>query len=232
MYQLAEIVQGRGYLRHGIEVGSGDVVLDVGANVGVAAAFFAVECGAGTVHSFEPVPQVFEQLKQNLRAFPACKPHPYGLYSQKVTTEIGFYPDAWAISSLHADPTADKSLLRRTLHNLGVTEQEAEERLAGRLRVENVRCELRTLSGALETEGIQRVDLLKIDVERAELDVLAGIEEADWPQIRQVAVEIHLDASDRERTVEILERHGFSVTQDQDPTMSGTPVRMLYAVRR
>ena len=45
-YQLDEIVESRIYLRHGIEVSEGDVVFDVGANVGVAAAFFAEECGA------------------------------------------------------------------------------------------------------------------------------------------------------------------------------------------
>lgn len=31
------------------------------------------------------------------------------------------------------------------------------------------------------------MDLLKIDVERAELEVLAGVEAAHWPLIRQVS---------------------------------------------
>lgn len=34
----------------------------------------------------------------------------------------------------------------------------------------------------------RQVDLLKIDVERAELEVLAGVEAAHWPLIRQVGV--------------------------------------------
>ena len=68
-YQLEEIVGDRTYLRHGIQVREGDVVLDVGANVGVAALFFALECGAGRVHSFEPVAPLFELLRPNTRAF-------------------------------------------------------------------------------------------------------------------------------------------------------------------
>ena len=77
--RLAEVVEGRPYLQHGIEVRPGDVVLDIGANIGVAAAFFAVECGAGLVHSFEPIAPIFAYLEQNLRHFPACIPHHYGL---------------------------------------------------------------------------------------------------------------------------------------------------------
>ena len=35
------------------------------------------------------------------------------------------------------------------------------------------------------------MDLLKIDVERAEKEVLQGILPSDWPKIRQVAMEVH-----------------------------------------
>jgi hypothetical protein len=54
-YQLEEIVESRIYLQEGVEVRPGDVVLDIGANIRVAAAFFAAECRAGAVHCFEPV---------------------------------------------------------------------------------------------------------------------------------------------------------------------------------
>jgi hypothetical protein len=33
--------------------------------------------------------------------------------------------------------------------------------------------------------------LLKVDVERAELDVLRGVREEHWPLVRQVAMEVH-----------------------------------------
>ena len=75
-YQLQEIVERRTYLQHGIEVREGDVVLDVGANIGVAAAFFAEECGAGAVHSFEPVEPIFELLRENLSQLPGLRPPP------------------------------------------------------------------------------------------------------------------------------------------------------------
>ncbi len=230
-YQLQEIVQSRSYLQHGIEVREGDVVLDVGANVGVAAAFFAEDCGAGQVHSFEPVRPIHEVLRENLSGFPACVPHPYGLGAATGSARIAFYPNEWAVSGLHPDPEADRAVVERALLNLGNSEQEVERRLGERFEVEMLDCELRTLSDALRDESIDRVDVLKIDAERAELEVLEGIEEADWPRIGQVVAELHLDLVGQRKTVDALTRRGFTVAVEQDPTMAGTPIRMLYAVR-
>lgn len=42
----------------------------------------------------------------------------------------------------------------------------------------------------------RRIDLLKIDVERAELQVLQGVAAHHWPAIRQVAMEVRADARD------------------------------------
>ncbi len=231
-YQLQEIVESRTYLQHGIEVREGDVVFDVGANVGVAAAFFALECGAGAVHSFEPVRPIFEQLRQNVSQFPACIPHPYGLSSRSGAGTISYYPHEWALSGQYADPAGESARLRTSLLNLGASGEEADARIEGRFVVESMPCQLRSLSDVLETESIERVDLLKIDVEKAELDVLAGIREADWPAIRQVVAELHLGADFRTRTLNRLEARGFRVTLAEDPAMRGTPVRMMYALRR
>ncbi len=78
---------------------------------------------------------------------------------------------------------------------------------------------------------IEAVDLLKIDVEKAELDVLAGIEEADWPRFRQSSSSCtcpHPAGAGGRRS---LVQHGFNVTIDQDPTMAATGIQMLYAIR-
>jgi FkbM family methyltransferase len=231
-YQLNEIVEGRAYLKHGVQVRTGDTVLDVGANVGVAAAFFAEECGAGAVHSFEPVRPIFELLRENLRPFAACIPHEYGLGSATGRASVTYYPNDWAISGLYADPDADRASVKRAMLNLGLSEAEAEGRLArDRFETETLDCELKTLSDALEAESIEQVDLLKMDVEKAERDVLAGIDDSDWPRIRQLAMELHLEPGQRDEVATTIGDRGFQVTVAEDPAMAGTSIRMLYAVR-
>ena len=131
-YQLQEIVESGVYVKHGVRVREGDTIFDVGANIGVAAAFFALECRVGVVHSFEPVRPIFELLRDNLRHFPACIPHGYGLSSespaepQSLTT-----PDVCEMSGLYADPVADRANLRTAFLNLGASEEDVDEGPAG-----------------------------------------------------------------------------------------------------
>jgi L-glutamate---[L-glutamyl-carrier protein] ligase len=212
-------------------VREGDLVLDVGANVGVAAVFFATECGAGTVHCFEPVGPICDLLRENVAPYPACVVHEVGLSRSPGRAEITFYPGAAAMSGLYADPERDRAIVRAALVNLGATEEEADERLGGAYEARTLSCELTTLSAFLREEGIDRVDLLKVDVERAELDVLAGIEERDWPLIRQLAVEVHDERGRLAALAGELRERGFSVASEQDRALRGTDVHLLHATR-
>jgi 31-O-methyltransferase len=231
LFQVQEIAGDRCYERHGVTVREGDVVLDVGANVGVAAVYFATHCGAGRVHCFEPVAPVFALLERNAGALDACVLHPYGLGAAAARAPVTYYAGAAAMSGLHADPARDRALVRTALANLGIDGAAAVAQLDGRYEPEHLECEVRTLSQALRDEGVDRVDLLKIDVERAEADVLAGVAAEDWPRIGQVVVEVHDEAGRLRAIAAQLEAHGFTVAAEQEAAMRGTGVHLLYATR-
>ena len=230
-YQLGEIVDGGIYTREGVSAGPGDVVLDIGANVGVAAAYFADVCGAERVHCFEPIPATFALLRRNVAQFPSCAAHEVGIAASSGTAALTHYTRAGDMSGLYADPDEDRELVRRVLVNRGVPDAEARAGLRDRFEAQTVECRMRTLSDAITELGVERVDLLKIDVEKAELDVLAGIQPGDWPRIRQIAMESH-DAGGRAATAaSTLRQQGFTVTFGRDSGLSGTGLCMVYATR-
>jgi 31-O-methyltransferase len=231
LFQIAEIARERTYLQHGVGLKPGDTVLDVGANVGVASAFFAIE-GAGVVHGFEPVAPIYELLRENISQFPACVAHNVGLGARATTAEITFYRGANAMSGLHADPDRDREFVRARMlaHGLSVSRVEAEVR--DRFVPETLTCELRTLSDVVGDLGLDRVDLLKIDVEGAELDVLLGLDPPGWRRVAQVVCEVNDELGRLGEMVDLLTGQGFGVTIDQDRAMTGTSVKMVYATRR
>src|SRR5262249_46756787 len=47
-------------------------------------------------------------------------------------------------------------------------------------------CRVRALSAVVREHRVERIDLLKIDVEGAEFEVLEGIDEDHWPLIGQI----------------------------------------------
>ena len=231
-FQLAEIVNDRTYLQHGIEVEAGDAVIDAGANVGVAAAFFLSECGAAEVYSFEPVPPIYKMLVDNLKTFPGSRTFLAGLSDINGEAEFTYYEGAAAMSSQYANPRRDHDMVKAVLSGMGVSDKDAEDRTSGDFDSQAVTCRLVTLSSVIESENIETIDLLKIDVERAELDVLRGIRSEHWPRIRQVVAEIHDEDNRLADISNLLEDQGFRVIIDQEDNMKSTGVHVAYASRQ
>ncbi|MDQ2699938.1 MAG: FkbM family methyltransferase [Actinomycetota bacterium] len=230
-FQISEIAGDRIYTKHGVEVGPGDVVIDAGGNIGVSAAHFALQCGAAEVHSFEPIPGTFDQLCQNVASIPACRPSQMGLGSENGSIEMTYFTGGDSVlSGRDVDPGEYREYLATVGRNLGLSDEEAERRVADRCLPHTAECEIVTLSSVIRERGIERIDLLKIDVEGAEVEVLDGIGDADWPRIRQVSAEVHSDEL-LESMNERLHDQGFQTRVEQDPQLTGTPIRMLYAVR-
>ena len=74
-----------------------DTVLDIGANVGQAAINFCSVFNEATVHSFEPIPDCFEQLKKVANTYPNLVIHHFGLGDEMA--DMTFYQNAYTPSS-------------------------------------------------------------------------------------------------------------------------------------
>jgi hypothetical protein len=97
-------------------------------------------------------------------------------------------------------------------------------------RSQPVTCQVATLSNVIEQCQIERIDLLKVDAERAELDILRGIEERHWPLIRQMILEVHYPRGPRyDQLLELLQTHGFRAMQGENPTNHDS--QMFFLVR-
>jgi 31-O-methyltransferase len=231
--QYRDIVTTRAYLQHGLEVAAGDTVVDVGANIGISCLFLHWEAPNVRIYAFEPAPLPFEALRSNVAAHGVdAKLFRCGLSDGDGRAELTYYPLATAMSSVYAEPEHDADVTRTFLLNSGFAEGDVADLVRGRHVTETVVAELRTLSSVIESEGIAEIGLLKINVEKAEQDVLAGIVDAHWPRIRQVTMQVH-DADGGVTVVrDDLTARGFDVWVDQDPLLHGTDIYDLYARRR
>ena len=187
---------------------------------------------AGVVHSFEPVAPLYEYLRKNTEPYPACVAHPYGLSDRAWRTTITYYPTAAAMSSLYADPDADAEFVRTCLMNRGRDAAEAERAVPESYPPQTLECELRNTSDVIAALGVEQIDLLKIDVEKAELEVMLGISDAGWRAVKQVAAEVHDDAGRLSQVTALLHDHGFAAVAEQGDDMRGTNVHMVFATRR
>lgn len=237
-YIYGEIFVLQAYLRHGIAIRDGDCVIDAGANIGLFTVFANRLARNLRMVCFEPNPAAFACLSLNAEAWGAqVKCLPVGLSREDRSAELTFFQGLSLLSGFYADPATE----RETVRNYVLNQQPGpaqNENLAGeigalldeRLQSRSVTARLRPLSSVLAEEGIERIDLLKINVEKSELDVLMGIAPADWPRIRQLVIEVDQRASLAPIT-SLLERHGFEYCVEQDPLLKNTELCYVYAIR-
>src|SRR5262249_50687339 len=92
--------------------------------------------------------------------------------------------------------------------------------------------QLRTMSEIMREHNVDHIDLLKVNVEKAEYDVLAGIQDEDWSKIKQVVMQVHDIDGRLEQVTTLLRQHGYHLTVVQDWAIEQTQnVHYIYAVR-
>lgn len=228
-----DIFQNGSYFKHGITVEDGAVVFDVGANIGLFALAVHRRARGVRVCCFEPMPPLFEILAENVKLHGIeAALFPFALSSAPGHADFAYYPQNTALSGQYADAAVEEELARRILRNKRPDIEPFLDRLMeGRFATHSYSCEMRRLSDVISEQGIRRIDLLKIDTEKAEADVVSGLTDADWGKVRQVVMEVH-DLNGRlDWMREILHRQGFTTCVDQTQGFEGTGVFDLFAFR-
>jgi FkbM family methyltransferase len=171
---LGEIFHTRVYDIPTAPVRPGDVVVDVGANHGFTACWFAHR-GARVV-AFEPSPEVFALLQANVAA--------NGL-GDRITLFQEAVSDRDGTATLLVTPA------------LGGGMSTLDPRFAERLALPvtgTPKVRTRSLPAVLRQLGLARVRLLKLDCEGSELAILRSLDSDALERIDSFAIEYHPDS--------------------------------------
>jgi len=241
-----EIFVDRAYL--GGTVQRGGCVVDVGAHVGLFGLWASRHLEPSRLLLFEPIPELFGALDENARShFPTAERHNIGLAREAGSARFRYYPLAagWSSALLREDLLRESLLAYLQRGSLGPAQTAFRVlgRLAPRLQralhdlvcsrifatARDVDCPVDSLSGLMDRHAVEQIDLLKLDVEGSEIEVLAGVRDEHWPQIRAVAAEVEDVDGSLERARKILALHGMRVHARQAPELEGTPFHLVWA---
>ncbi len=232
LYQ--DIFIDRSYLKFGLTLAPRSTIVDVGANIGLFTLFAHFEAPGGKIIAVEPVPHLVDVLKANIQRHCVDAIVINRCLSDRVGKgSLIHYLDNSALSGLHANIDAEQLLAKKILRNRypDLSAAMVDGLLAAKFRHETIECETTTLSNVIHQHQIERIDLLKIDVEKAEMDVLMGILATDWPRIQSIVLEVHDIDGRVESVVRLLKTHGFAVEAVQNQPFAGTELFDLYASR-
>jgi FkbM family methyltransferase len=162
---LWEVWKLREYDRPGFPIGPADVVLDIGAHIGTFAVLAAKRARKGMVIACEPFKENYDLLLDNLR--------------------LNRVDNFTALNVAVGDRNGKRELKVPAFNGaLGSFFQEGSER--ERFGVDSI-----MLDSLIEDQGLEEVDVLKIDVEGAEYPILFGTSRRTLRRIRRIILEYH-----------------------------------------
>ena len=244
------------YFSKNLKLMPGDTVFDVGANIGLFALEVYERCQRDVrLYAFEPVEAIFNVLRENIERVHSgdrLKIFAFGLSSNSEPAVFAYFPHAPVLSTAYPDEDADLEIVKEATLNNIMHFAEAPLALRCLRRVpaflrtpivhyaikktlcsKRVICQMQTLSRVVCDHGIERIDLLKIDAEKAELEIFRGIECHDWAKIRQVVVDVHDLGNRLDTMTSLLRAHGLTeIVVDQPPTLKESNIYSVFAMRQ
>lgn len=170
-----------------VELPERPVIFDCGGNVGLASAYFAGRYPRATIHVFEPGGRNFKCLQKMAEAWTREQ-------VKLVLNKAGVWSNsAPGILHRHSFGSASDSFLHSE-HSVGTTES----------------VEMLRLDKYLEEKRINRIDLLKLDVEGSEFEAVKGLG-SRLKDVHVIVGEMHFPQISESEFVEHLKANGFRV---------------------
>ncbi len=184
-----EIMRQQIYTSTGCEIRPDDVVLDIGAHIGIFSVFASQSGHRGLVVALEPHPDNFQLLLANLRLNNCCCVLPLNLAAggQEGQRPL-FISSSTVLHSFYVDSAIS-------------------------LNVQTI-----TLPQILARAKIRKVDFLKMDCEGAEYEILASVPERILKTTRVISLEYHEMSHERNREIlcKFLRERGFNLRVNPD----------------
>jgi len=180
------------FLRRVYQVRTSDeVILDLGANIGLFSLYAARTAPQARIFSFEPFPSTFRRLSETIQN------HNLG---ERVTC-LNYA--ATGSDGIRIMPDVEVPSQRRALAS--TQSEKSGPQVLGK-----------TLEAILDENQLARVDLLKIDIEGSEYEVLLSTSPAVLKRIRRIALEYHGDSApySKQQLFDHLTQAGFAALRD------------------
>lgn len=152
------------YKEDGFEIGKNDVVIDIGAHIGLFTLYASQFCRNGLIYAFEPFKDNWDLFRENMQINNLTNINVLNCAVAGKKEKIRIYEDS-------------KDDAAHSMYGDGDNFSEIEAV---------------TISDIIDTQHITKCDLLKLDCEGAEYEIIKSIPREYFSKIEKICLEYHL----------------------------------------
>jgi FkbM family methyltransferase len=151
------------YSKHGFEIKETDLIIDVGAHIGLFTLYASQNCKNGLVYAFEPMPDNFTMLESNVM-----------------------------INNLQ-NIQLDNSAVSESSANMILYKNKDESGHSKFIQSENpISVPSKSLNDLFDKNNIKVCNLLKLDCEGAEYEIIDSLDVKNFKLIEKIIIEYHM----------------------------------------
>ncbi|MCH7567792.1 MAG: FkbM family methyltransferase [Nanoarchaeota archaeon] len=182
---INEICLHNSYTPEGFEIQEDDIVVDIGAHIGIFTILASRHAKKGKVYAFEPVSHNFELLKENI--------------------SLNAANNVIAIEKAVSNKSGKMKLFISRSRNKGQNSMH-------RLDKYQIEIEVEKMSFKDFLKKLPKIDFLKMDCEGAEYEILMNLTKKELSKIKKISMEYHNYGEKKGKDLaKFLKENGFKV---------------------
>lgn len=162
------------YSKSGFDINKNDIVIDVGAHIGLFTLYASQFCTDGKIYSFEPMKENYELLSENIKSNNLKQVEIFNLAVSNSNQEINLYIN---------DDESGHSMFSESNHSTTVNSI--------------------SLQKFFDEKNIERCNFLKLDCEGAEYEIIKHLPTSYLQKIDKMVIEYHMADSNPELLIEL-----------------------------
>ena len=142
------------------------IIVDLGANIGIASIYFAHQFPDSEIFAFEPEEENFLLLEKNIQSCENARAFPVGLGNEDEVKEVYFSDNPNNYGGFSFFPAGSNTSMKKKV-------------------------QVKKASDYFREIGISRVDLMKIDTEGSEFEIITDLDPNMLKEIEWIVGELH-----------------------------------------
>ena len=187
------------YRKPGFEIRNNDVVIDIGAHIGLFALYASQFCRSGKIYCFEPIKENFDMLKMNIEL---------NRITNIIATNIAVSSDDGVVTMYLNDDQSGHSM-----HTIS----------SRKIEVKSI-----SLKSIFDSNHIECCNFMKLDCEGEEYLIMNALPDSYYAKIKKICMEYHLADIKQKSLDQLIDRFQsftFIITQ----TKASASMGLLYA---